>query len=143
MAVSITLRNILKKYGTEPVLKNITVGVERGHIHAIIGPTGSGKSILLRVMATLCEPNLGSGYINGLNLTARQNQIRHQIGYMAQRSRFEQELTLLENLLLHGKLHNLGEQDCLARISGFANRFQITEMLNRFPREVSLIPGKP
>ena len=77
MAVSITLRNIIKKYDEKAALNNVTLGVEKGHIHALIGTTGSGKSTLLRVIATLCAPTLGSGYINGLNLGARQNQIRH------------------------------------------------------------------
>ncbi len=137
MAVSITLRNIIKKYGDKAALNNVTLGVEKGHIHAVIGTTGSGKSTLLRVIATLCVPSLGSGYINGLNLGARQNQIRHQIGYMSQDSRFEESLTLLENLNLHGKLHGIAQADLLNRISGFVKRFKIIEELHSFPSEVS------
>ena len=137
MAVSITLRNIIKKYDEKAALNNVTLGVEKGHIHAIIGTTGSGKSTLLRVIATLCAPTLGSGYINGLNLGARQNQIRHQIGYMSQDSRFEQSLTLFENLTLHGKLHGIAQTDLLNRISGFVSRFEVVDSLHSFPREVS------
>jgi len=137
MAVSITLRNIIKKYGGIAALNNVTLGVEKGHIHAIIGTTGSGKSTLLRVIATLSEPSLGSGYINGLNLGARQNQIRHQIGYMSQDSRFEEALTLMENLILHGKLHGIEEADLLNRISGFVTRFEVADKLHFFPSEVS------
>ncbi len=137
MAVSITLRNIIKKYGGKSALNNVTLGVEKGHIHAIIGTTGSGKSTLLRVIATLSEPSLGSGYINGLNLGARQNQIRHQIGYMSQDSRFEESLTLMENLTLQGKLHGIAQSDLLNRISGFVTRFEVLDELHSFPREVS------
>jgi len=137
MAVSITLRNIIKKYGDKTALNNVTLGVEKGHIHAIIGTTGSGKSTLLRVIATLCAPSLGSGYINGLNLGARQNQIRQQIGYMAQDSRFEESLTLLENLVLQGKLHGIDQNDLLNRISGFVTRFKVVDQLHEFPAQVS------
>ena len=137
MAVSITLRNIIKKYDDKAALNNVTLGVEKGHIHALIGTTGSGKSTLLRVIATLCSPTLGSGYINGLNLGARQNQIRHQIGYMSQDSRFEQSLTLMENLTLHGKLHGIAQGDLINRISGFVRRFEVVNSLHSFPREVS------
>jgi len=137
MAVSITLRNIIKKYGEKTALNNVTLGVEKGHIHAIIGTTGSGKSTLLRVIATLSEPSLGSGYINGLNLSARQNQIRQQIGYMSQDSRFEESLTMMENLILQGKLHGIAEADLLNRISGFVTRFGVLDKLHAFPHEVS------
>ncbi len=137
MAVSITLRNIIKKYGDKAALNNVTMGVQKGHIHAIIGTTGSGKSTLLRVIATLSAPSLGSGYINGLNLGARQNQIRHQIGYMSQDSRFEQSLTLMENLTLHGKLHGIAQADLHNRISGFVTRFEVAASLHAFPHEVS------
>lgn len=137
MAVSITLRNVIKKYGDKAALNNVTLGVEKGHIHAVIGTTGSGKSTLLRVIATLSAPDLGSGYINGLNLGARQNQIRQQIGYMSQNSRFEESLTLMENLVLQGKLHGIDETDLLNRISGFVSRFDVIKELHAFPREVS------
>ncbi|MCF6238742.1 MAG: ABC transporter ATP-binding protein [Candidatus Marinimicrobia bacterium] len=137
MAVSITLRNIIKKYGAKTALNNVTLGVEKGHIHAIIGTTGSGKSTLLRVIATLSVPTLGSGYINGLNLGARQNQIRHQIGYMSQDSRFEESLTLMENLILHGKLHGITQADLNNRIGGFVKRFDVADKLSSFPSEVS------
>lgn len=137
MAVSITLRNVIKKYGDKTALNNVTLGVEKGHIHAIIGTTGSGKSTLLRVIATLSAPSLGTGYINGLNLGARQNQIRQQIGYMAQDSRFEGSLTLLENLVLQGKLHGIDQADLLNRISGFVTRFNVVDQLHAFPAQVS------
>lgn len=137
MAVSITMRNIIKKYGDKSALNNVTLGVEKGHIHAIVGTTGSGKSTLLRVIATLSAPTLGSGYINGLNLGARQNQIRHQIGYMSQDSRFEEALTLIENLMLHGKLHGIDQNDLVNRISGFVTRFDVADQLHYYPAEVS------
>ncbi|MCF7823780.1 MAG: ABC transporter ATP-binding protein [Candidatus Marinimicrobia bacterium] len=137
MAVSITLRNIIKKYGDKAALNNVTLGVEKGHIHAVIGTTGSGKSTLLRVIATLCVPSLGSGYINGLNLGARQNQIRQQIGYMSQDCRFEESLTLMENLILQGKLHGIAPVDLLNRISGFVTRFEMIDKLHAYPHEVS------
>lgn len=137
MAASITLRNIIKKYGDKAALNNVSIGVEKSHIHAIIGTTGSGKSTLLRVIATLSAPTLGSGYINGLNLGARQNQIRHQIGYMSQDSRFEEALTLMENLTLHGRLHGIVQSDLLNRISGFVHRFDVANSLHSFPSEVS------
>jgi len=137
VAASITLRNIIKKYGDKAALNNVTIGVEKGHIHAVIGTTGSGKSTLLRVIATLSAPTLGSGYINGLNLGARQNQIRHQIGYMSQNSRFEEALTLMENLTLHGRLHGIIQADLLNRITGFVTRFDVAKSLHSFPSEVS------
>lgn len=133
MAVSITLRNITKKFGAVTAVNNLSFGVEHGTIFAIVGPSGSGKSTLLKITATMVSPSQGSGYINGQNLIARPWQIRRQIGYMGQRVILDEQLTILENFVFQCKLHGLSDQEAEARILGLAERFDLLEVLHELP----------
>jgi len=137
MAVSITLRNITKKFGAVTAVNNLSFGVEHGTIFAIVGPSGCGKSTLLKIMATMLAPSQGSGYINGQNLIARPWQIRQQIGYMGQRVILDEQLTILENFVFHCKLHGLDDQEAEARILGLAERFDLMDILHELPESLA------
>lgn len=137
MAVSITLRNITKKFGGITAINNLSFGVEHGTIFAIVGPSGSGKSTLLKIMATMLTPSQGSGYINGQNLIARPWQIRQQIGYMGQRVILDEQLTILENFIFHCKLHGLSDEEAEARILGLSERFDLIHILHELPESLA------
>ncbi|MCF7800467.1 MAG: ABC transporter ATP-binding protein [Candidatus Marinimicrobia bacterium] len=133
MAVSITLRNITKKFGPVTAVNNLSFGVEHGTIFSIVGPSGSGKSTLLKIMATMVRPSQGSGYVNGQNLTARPIQIRQQIGYMGQQVVLDEQLTVLENFVFHSRLHGISDEEAEARILGLAERFNLMDGLHQLP----------
>ena len=61
----VEMRNIYKKYGDFPASDNVSFGVERGRLVALLGPSGSGKTTLLRMIAGLETPNAGDIYIDG------------------------------------------------------------------------------
>ncbi|MCF7796954.1 MAG: ABC transporter ATP-binding protein [Lentisphaeria bacterium] len=133
MAVSITLRNITKKFGPVTAVNNLSFGVEHGTIFSIVGPSGSGKSTLLKIMATMIRPSQGSGYVNGQNLTARPMLIRQQVGYMGQQVVLDEQLTVLENFVFHCQLHGISDAEAEARILGFAERFNLIDFLHQLP----------
>ncbi len=129
MEASIALRQISKQYASNWVLENITLGVERNQCTAVVGPAGAGKSILLKIVATLVEPTHGTGYVQGLNITARADQIRRFLGYLPQETLLDPRLSLLENLILFGYLRGFSETELRSRIAGMARRFELVEAL--------------
>ena len=58
------------RYGEQVILKNIDVGIERGEVFALIGPTGTGKTTLLRLIDLLEVPTAGKIYFDGVDITA-------------------------------------------------------------------------
>lgn len=133
MAVSITLRNITKKFGPVTAVNNLSFGVEHGTIFSIVGPSGCGKSTLLKIMATMVTPSQGSGYVNGQNLIARPMQIRRQVGYMGQQVVLDEQLTVLENFVFHTRLHGISDAEAEPRILGLAERFMLMDLLHQLP----------
>lgn len=101
----ITLSNIIKRYGKLEVLKGIDLNFSKGKISAIVGPNGSGKTTIIKIILGLVKPDYGkviidSKQING-NFLYREN-----IGYMPQVASFPENLTVLEVLSMIKDLRN-------------------------------------
>jgi Cu-processing system ATP-binding protein len=101
----ITLYNIIKRYGKLEVLKGIDLNFSKGKISAIVGPNGSGKTTIIKIILGLVKPDYGkviidSKQING-NFLYREN-----IGYMPQVASFPENLTVLEVLSMIKDLRN-------------------------------------
>jgi ABC-type multidrug transport system ATPase subunit len=80
------------------VLRGVTLDVGRGEVVGLLGANGSGKSTVLRVLATLLRPNAGSAAINGSDLVRDSSAVRAQIGYLAHTPGLYEDLTAQENL---------------------------------------------
>jgi ABC-type polar amino acid transport system ATPase subunit len=99
----IELRGVRKSFGSLEVLKGIDLTVARGEVIVIIGPSGGGKSTLLRCVNLLEPISAGTVILKGRDLTrpgADINQVRHRIGMVFQQFNFFPHLTVLDNLTL-------------------------------------------
>jgi phosphonate transport system ATP-binding protein len=101
---SLVIRNLRKAYRTgEPVLKDVSLTVEGRGITAIIGPSGTGKSTLVRCVNRLVEPDAGEVLFRGddlLKLTGRSlRAARRRIGMVFQEYNLVERLSVMENVL--------------------------------------------
>src|SRR4051812_36071541 len=71
-AVGVTVEGLSKKFGPVEVLKNISFNVEPGEIFVLMGPSGSGKSVLLKHIVGLEAPTSGRVLIDGRDVTAEE-----------------------------------------------------------------------
>lgn len=94
------IEGISKKYDDVPALKEIEFKVAKGKIFGLIGPDGSGKTSLFRILTTLLLPDSGNAYIQGYHILRDYKKIRSIIGYMPGRFSLYQDLSVEENLSL-------------------------------------------
>jgi len=98
----IKISNLRKQFGDEQVLQGINLEIDDGDIIALVGGSGSGKSVLLRNVVGLMEPDSGEVLINGTNVqNASQkqlNQMRNQIGMLFQGGALFDSMTVFGNL---------------------------------------------
>jgi len=84
----IAVRSLCKRYGDKEILKDIDFDVQRGEVFAVIGPTGTGKTTLLRIIDLLERPTSGAVYIDGLDTSASEKvrlDMRRRIGVVFQK----------------------------------------------------------
>ncbi len=98
----VEVKNVSKSFGENVVLDNISFNVEEGENFVVFGRSGTGKSVLLKCMVGLLEPDAGEIKINGqsvLNISIeRMNGIRKRIGFLFQGAALYDSMTVRENL---------------------------------------------
>ena len=95
---AIETHNLSKSYGKAKALCGVSLTVERGELFGLIGPDGSGKTTLMRILATLIVPDGGNATVEGFDTVSRMTDIRRRVGYMPGRFSLYQDLTVEENL---------------------------------------------
>ncbi len=102
----ISVKNLIKNYGTFKAVKGISFDVYEGEIFGLLGPNGAGKSTTLEIMETLREKTGGDVIINGISLDSDPDSIKKVIGVQLQTSGYYPGLTLKELIQLFGGLYN-------------------------------------
>src|SRR5947208_7930777 len=103
----IDVKDLTKIYNGKPVVDHVTISVPKGKIYGFLGPNGSGKTTVIRMLCGLLTPDEGSGTILGMDVVAESRRIKRQVGYMTQRFSFYDDLTIEENLDFVARLYEL------------------------------------
>ncbi|WP_031516329.1 ABC transporter ATP-binding protein [Desulfofalx alkaliphila] len=78
----IEIRDLNKSFGKTVALKNFSVTIPRGQVYGLIGPNGAGKTTAMSILATLLPADSGLAMVNGIEVTAKPQEVRKLIGYM-------------------------------------------------------------
>jgi len=103
----IDFKDLGKKYGATYALRGVTLHVPEGEFFAYLGPNGAGKSTTLRILTGLTRRTSGEAYLNGFHIERDSLQAKRQCGLVPQAINLDQELTVYENLNLHGLLFRI------------------------------------
>lgn len=128
-------KNIKKTYGDLTVLENLSFEVDKNEIAAILGPSGIGKSTLLKCIVQLESFDSGSFILNGETLTEKN---RTQVGLVFQSSSLFQHKNVLENLLMAPRYHKLYEdKELLSMADSYLQDFGLLDKKFAYPSELS------
>lgn len=99
---AIDIQQITKSFGTQKVLDGISFQVRRGETRAVLGRSGTGKSVLLRIIVGLQTPDSGAAVILGKNMATASaediNAVRTQMGFLFQHAALYDSLTIEDNI---------------------------------------------
>jgi len=138
----LTLRNLTKSFGARTVLDSISVDFGELRALALIGPSGGGKSTLLRIIAGLEQPDEGEAGINGSHIDFSDASVlreyRRHIGVVFQAYNLFPHLTALENLLLPlEKVHGLAAAEARELALATLDRFRLVDRAGHRLAELS------
>ena len=110
----IVCSKICKSFGELQVLKGIDFSASKGEVVSIVGASGAGKSTLLQIMGTLMEPDSGTLYIDGINVSSlkgdKLSDFRNsKIGFVFQFHHLLPEFTALENVMMPALISKSGK----------------------------------
>lgn len=104
---AIDVHDLTKRFGKRTVVDHVSLIVEEGQIVGFLGPNGSGKTTVIRMLCGLLTPDAGSGTVLGLDVITQSRLIKRQVGYMTQRFSFYDDLSIAENLDFVARLYRL------------------------------------
>lgn len=109
-------RGVSQWFGDAQVLRDVSLAVRAGEIHALLGPNGAGKTTLVRILAGLLQPSRGSVAVAGYEPSQSARGFRRQIGFVASGDRtFYMRISGLENLVFFGRLHGMRRREAVRR----------------------------
>jgi phospholipid/cholesterol/gamma-HCH transport system ATP-binding protein len=136
--VSVQVRDLWKSFNGQQVLRGINLEIERGEIFVIMGPSGSGKSVLLKHIIGLERPNKGEILIEGESIESPAVKDRYRLAMVFQSGALLNSLTVGENVGLYLSEHRLKPPREIARI--VAEKLELVglkDLENRSPAELS------
>src|SRR4029077_7858745 len=103
----IECEGLTKRFGNFTAVDHVSFKVGKGSIFGFLGPNGSGKTTVIRMLCGILEPSDGTARIGGHDILREGESIKEMIGYMSQQFSLYDELTVNENLLFAGRLYGL------------------------------------
>jgi ABC-2 type transport system ATP-binding protein len=146
---AVEIAHLAHRYGEREAIHDLSFSIAEREIFAVLGPNGSGKTTLFRVLSTLIPLQQGDVHILGHDLRRDASAIRSQLGIVFQSPSIDKKLTVLENVIHHGRLYGLNGRDLhnrademLARLGLADRRDELVEQLSGgLRRRVELATG--
>ncbi|MFZ1063254.1 MAG: ATP-binding cassette domain-containing protein [Acidimicrobiales bacterium] len=125
--------NIVRTFneGQVRALDDVTLHVPQGQVFGLLGPNGSGKTTMVRILSTILLPSSGSATVNGIDVVKHPDRVRRSIGLAGQYATVDENLTGSENLRMIGSLNHLEKNFVNPRTKELLEQFGLTDAANR------------
>jgi ABC-type multidrug transport system, ATPase component len=134
----IQLEELVKNYGRTKALDGLSLSVEEGELFAFLGPNGAGKTTTIRILNGLTAMTSGRASINGIDLMKDPLTVKRLCGLAAQHVNLDGELTVTENLEIHGRLYGMNQAH---RRNRRRELLEYVEMMDRADSLVKTLSG--
>lgn len=141
--VVISIRDLKKSFGSNHVLRGVDLDVFKGENVVVLGRSGTGKSVLIKIIAGLLKPDSGTVMVLGENVAQLNDkelqQLRLKIGFSFQSSALYDSMTVKENLefpLLRNS-RKLSRQDVTKNVEEVLDAVGLSQTINQYPSELS------
>src|SRR3979490_1891249 len=104
---AISAEHLVRRFGSFAAVNDVSFRVEKGEIFGFLGPNGSGKTTVIKMLTGLLPLSGGSAWVEGLDVRTESEGLRERIGYMSQNFSLYYDLTVAENLQFYGRIYGL------------------------------------
>jgi ABC-type multidrug transport system ATPase subunit len=135
--VAISAEHLVRRFGQFTAVNDVSFRVEKGEIFGFLGPNGSGKTTVIKMLTGLLPLSGGTAHVEGLDVRTDAEVVRERIGYMSQNYSLYQDLTVAENLQFYGRIYSLEPARLKRRIEEIVELNGLGPYLNRLSARLS------
>ncbi len=104
---AIETKKLTRRFGDFTAVNNLSITVEKGEVFGFLGPNGSGKTTVIKMLTGILPITEGEAQIEDLNVRTQAEEVRERIGYMSQKFSLYDDLTVMENLQFYARAYQL------------------------------------
>lgn len=134
---AIAANRLTRKFGEFTAVNEASITVEKGEVFGFLGPNGSGKTTMIKMLTGILPITSGSATVAGVDVRLDPEQVRLRIGYMSQRFSLYDDLTVMENLRFYGRIYGMKGRDLEEKMQQTIERNALQPYLNRLALRLS------
>jgi ABC-2 type transport system ATP-binding protein len=134
---AIVATGLTRKFGDFTAVNQASITVERGEVFGFLGPNGSGKTTMIKMLTGILPITAGEATVDGIDVRKDPETVRQRIGYMSQRFSLYDDLTVLENLRFYGRIYGLKGQALEEKMQQTIQRNALEPYLGRLAARLS------
>jgi ABC-type multidrug transport system ATPase subunit len=128
---------LTRRFGAFTAVDDVTFTVPRSGIFGLLGPNGSGKTTIIRMLCGVLKPSGGTGAVLGIDIRQDPEAVKRRIGYMSQKFSLYPDLSVMENLQFYGRIYGLDRARQRERQDTVIELTQLAPYIDRLARELS------
>src|SRR5215813_3700360 len=134
---AILAEKLVRKFGDVTAVDGVSFKVEPGEVFGFLGPNGSGKTTVIKMLSGILPLTSGRGVVDGIDVTENPDEVKLRIGYMSQKFSLYDDLTVLENLRFYAQVYGLKDAEAQKKIEETMQRNAIEPYKDRFAGKLS------
>src|ERR1700687_411666 len=135
--LAISAEHLVRRFGQFTDVNDVSFQVQRGEIFGFLGPNGSGKTTVIKMLTGLLPLTAGKALVEGIDVSTDPEAVRQNIGYMSQRFSLYDDLTVTENLQFYGRIYGLPPDHLKRRMDEIVQLNSLSPYLDRLAAQLS------
>jgi ABC-2 type transport system ATP-binding protein len=132
---AIQTKNLTRRFGDFTAVNQVSITVEKGEVFGFLGPNGSGKTTVIKMLTGILPITEGEAWIEGIDVRKDADAVRERIGYMSQKFSLYDDLTVMENLQFYARAYQL-------KGAALTQKIEETIAANKLERYVNRLAGR-
>src|SRR5208282_1321922 len=134
---AISAEHLVRRFGNFTAVNDVSFRVQKGEIFGFLGPNGSGKTTVIKMLTGLLPVTSGEATVQGIDVRKDPETVREHIGYMSQNFSLYSDLTVTENLTFYGRVYGLSPERLRKRMDSIIQLNGLGPYLNRLSAQLS------
>src|SRR5712671_7638014 len=138
MNPAIVAQALTRKFGELTVVDKVSFEVQQGEVFGFLGPNGSGKTTVIKMLTGILPVTEGKGFVDGIDVTENPDEVKRRIGYMSQKFSLYDDLTVLENLRFYAGIYGMNTKQIRAKTGELLQELGLEKEARTLVRELPL-----